>query len=197
MKSWATPPARRPTASIFCACRSCCSTARGRLRPRRRRAEIRDCRWRHGCTAGARSPSASRWPASRTGAPRSGAPRVRSAASARSPGWRRRKVREDIVGCPPDDLVAGDAPHLLGSAIGQQEPPVRILDEDRGRHVLDDAVEELPIAVALLLGAPLLGEIDEGAERGRAPLVDQRLREDADLDDGAVGLEMTPIRPAR
>ena len=50
LKSWATPPARRPTASIFCACRSCPSSRRRSLT-----SSAVPCSW-------TTAPLASRWP---------------------------------------------------------------------------------------------------------------------------------------
>ena len=84
LKSWATPPARRPTASIFCDCRSCSSSSRRcgdvddaaanerplGIRQLDQRDLARETRARPGCGASTRTPGARpRWPrADRRGA---------------------------------------------------------------------------------------------------------------------------------
>ena len=95
--------------------------------------------------------------------------------------------------CLADDAVARRAEEGFRGAVHQDMPEVaRVLDDDRGRHVLDDRVEEFARALNFRFGALALGDVDRGDEGRRAPAMIEEPRIDRHFDQLAIRLPMTP-----
>ena len=83
---------------------------------------------------------------------------------------------QEIVVALADQLVAGNAEQLLAGPVHQDIAVLlRLLDEQHGRHVLDDGVEKLTGAAQFVIGPLALGDVDDATIQARAPLILQRL----------------------
>src|SRR5581483_950938 len=73
----------------------------------------------------------------------------------------RRGLRiENILSCLTQHLLARDAEIFLAALVDQHVAQLaRVLDDDRGRDVFDDAVEEFAGVLQTVLGALALGDV--------------------------------------
>ncbi len=76
------------------------------------------------------------------------------------------RLREDFVRGLADDALTGNTEVVDGRLVDQDiAPGVDVLDHDGDRNVLDDLVEEHPVAVALLLEPHPLGNVFDDADQ--------------------------------
>src|SRR5262249_34224178 len=187
LKSCARPPVRLPTASIFCDCCNCCSTARlsvmSSSTPSRYCGSPCSLRMLMRLAFTRRVPGAGMGASSSTsGNGGSQANTPPSDSPLRFPVCSREQfrglLREQVPRSSPDDTVARYPPQHLGGAVDQHIALLAgVAHEDRARDILDDGVQELAAAVALLLEAPPVGHVVDDREqilRGAVVVADQQ-----------------------
>ena len=101
--------------------------------------------------------------------------------------------RKNLSGGLADHLLTRQAVMPLAGSVDQEVAEARqLLDDDAGRHIVDDRVEEGTGAADLVFGAIPFGEVDNGADAGRPALVGQRADENGDVDHAAVRFDVAP-----